>query len=93
MDQTVSAVVEDGRPSSCLSTARARPRELGDRPVNPLAVLIASQPGMADRLIRLHANDHGRCAICSDEAQRGRYAWPCTIRQYADAARLLNEQD
>lgn len=42
--------------------------------------LIMSQPAMADRLAREHAEDgHGRCRTCSGGAQSGRVRFPCTI--------------
>ena len=55
--------------------------------VNPLVVLIRSQPGMADRLLAEHADDgSGRCRVCSSGAQSGRYQWPCAIQQAATEA-------
>jgi hypothetical protein len=55
---------------------------------DPLLVLIAGQPGMADRLMREHADDgSGRCTVCSGGAQSGRYLWPCSIYRAAINAR------
>lgn len=48
--------------------------------MNPLVVLIRSQPGMAERLLAEHADDgSGRCRVCSSGAQAGRYQAPCAI--------------
>jgi hypothetical protein len=56
---------------------------------DPLVVLIRSQPGMADRLLAMHADDgHGHCRVCTQGAQAGRYSWPCTIALAADTALL-----
>lgn len=52
-----------------------------------LVLLIYSEPGMAERLLRKHTDDGtGRCAACSDGGQRGRHTWPCTIHRAATAA-------
>jgi hypothetical protein len=60
----------------------------GLQPVNPLVVLIRSQPGMAERLLAEHADDgSGRCRVCSAGALTGRYRFPCAIqRATPDAA-------
>jgi hypothetical protein len=55
--------------------------------INPLVVLIASQPGMAGRLLAEHADDgSGRCRRCSAGGQTGRYRWPCAIHRSATQA-------
>jgi hypothetical protein len=51
---------------------------------DPLVALIQAEPGMAQRLLRAHADDGtGRCRICSTGAQTGRFQWPCTIHKRA----------
>ena len=61
----------------------------GAEVVNPLVVLIRSQPGMAERLLAEHADDgSGRCRCCTSGAGAGRYQFPCAIRRAAtDAAK------
>jgi hypothetical protein len=55
--------------------------------VNPLVALMVSQPGMAERLLAVHTDDGtGRCRVCSDGAQAGHHAWPCSIHGYATRA-------
>ena len=59
----------------------------GTKVMNPLVVLIRSQPGMADRLLAEHADDgSGRCRVCSSGAQAGRYQWPCALHRAATDA-------
>ena len=54
---------------------------------NPLVTLIASEPGMADRLLAQHVDDGtGRCAVCTAGSQTGRFAWPCQTQLAAAAA-------
>ncbi|MGH3586669.1 MAG: hypothetical protein ACRDQ0_10135 [Pseudonocardia sp.] len=37
-----------------------------------------NQNGMADAVIRQHADDGtGHCRVCTTGAQAGRYRWPC----------------
>lgn len=58
--------------------------------VDMLAVLIQSQPGMAERLLAEHTDDEsGHCRSCSNGGQTGHYRWPCTI--YRCAARSAAE--
>jgi hypothetical protein len=53
-----------------------------------LITFIAAEPGMADRLIRVHVPDErGRCRACSIGAQAGNHQWPCKLRSAADAAK------
>ena len=60
--------------------------------VEPLVVLICSQPGMADRLLAEHIDDGGgRCRVCSTGGQSGHYRWPCAIHYYAREARIRGE--
>jgi hypothetical protein len=64
------------------------PRTTGiDRAVDPLVILIQSEPGMAQRLLAEHTDDGtGRCRVCSTGGQSGRFQWPCTLhRSAADA--------
>lgn len=62
--------------------------------MNPLVELIRSQPGMADRLLVDHSDDgSGRCRVCSNGGQTGRYRWPCSIHHYATRARELAQPD
>lgn len=50
--------------------------------------LIMSQPQMADRLAREHAEDgHGCCSTCTGGAQSGRFRYPCTIMRAVVEAR------
>jgi hypothetical protein len=43
-----------------------------------LIELMASQNGMADTIIRQHADDGtGHCHRCTGGAQTGHYRWPC----------------
>ena len=59
-------------------------------PMSPLVQMILSQPGMAARLMAEHADDgSGRCRGCPVGGQRGRHAWPCTLRRAADEADRL----
>jgi hypothetical protein len=58
--------------------------------MNPLVQMILSQPGMAARLIAEHVDDgRGRCRGCPVGGQRGRHAWPCTLRQAAEEAERI----
>ncbi len=58
--------------------------------MDPLVQMILGQPGMAQRLIAEHADDgSGRCTGCPVGGQRGRHAWPCTLRQAAEKAERL----
>ena len=60
---------------------------------DPLVVLIQAEPGMAQRLLRAHADDGtGRCRICSTGAQTGRFQWPCTIHKRAHQAHETTDQ-
>ena len=62
--------------------------------INPLVVLIASQSGMAERLLAEHADDgSGRCRRCSTGGQTGRYRWPCAIHRGAILAREQRDAD
>jgi hypothetical protein len=55
--------------------------------VNPLVVLIRSEPGMAERLLVEHADDgSGRCRVCTAGSQTGRLTWPCQTQMAAAAA-------
>ncbi|MGI5129531.1 hypothetical protein ACQEVB_22180 [Pseudonocardia sp. CA-107938] len=62
---------------------------------DPLVDLISGQKGMADRLMREHADDGtGRCKVCSGGAMTGRYAFPCTLWKAAEtAARWVSADD
>jgi hypothetical protein len=54
---------------------------------NPLLTLIASETGMAERLLAQHVDDGtGRCAVCTRGSQTGRLAWPCQTQMAAAAA-------
>lgn len=47
---------------------------------NPIAEFIRSQPGSADRLLKLHRDDGTRhCITCSNGASHGRSVFPCAI--------------
>lgn len=47
---------------------------------NPVAEFIRSQPGGADRLLKLHRDDGTRhCTTCSNGAAYGRSVFPCAI--------------
>jgi hypothetical protein len=60
---------------------------------DPLVALIQAEPGMAQRLLRAHADDGtGRCRICSTGAQTGRFQWPCTIHKRARQAHETTDQ-
>jgi hypothetical protein len=55
--------------------------------VDPLVMLIRSQPGMAQRLLAQHTDDGtGRCRVCSGGGQTGRFRWPCTLHRCATDA-------
>jgi hypothetical protein len=53
-----------------------------------LIVFVAAEPGMADRLLRQHADDGtGHCRVCSSGAGAGRSIWPCQIYECASRAK------
>lgn len=53
----------------------------------PIVDFIAAEPGLAQRLLAEHADDGaGRCGVCSEGGQAGRYRWPCSIYTYARRA-------
>ena len=55
--------------------------------MDPLVTLIISEPGMAERLLAVHADDGTRrCRVCSGGHQSGRYSWPCAIHRAAEQA-------
>ena len=54
--------------------------------MKPLVALIVSQPGMAERLLAEHADDGGRCRVCSAGAQSARFHFPCVIYENAREA-------
>ena len=65
----------------------APPAAIQPEVTDPLVVLIQAEPGMAQRLLRAHADDGtGRCRTCSTGAQTGRFQWPCTIHKRAHQA-------
>jgi hypothetical protein len=58
--------------------------------MSPLVQMILSQSGMAVRLIEEHVDDgSGRCRACPVGGQRGRHAWPCTLRLAAEEAQRI----
>ena len=65
-----------------------RPRDLR-RSHNPIVAFLARE-GRADRLLAEHVDDtNGHCAVCPAGPQRGRTTWPCSLANYAAAARDL----
>jgi hypothetical protein len=55
-----------------------------------LAKFVASDPGMAARLLEVHVDDGtGHCRVCSSGAQSGRYQHPCALWIGAAAASRL----
>ena len=56
---------------------------------DPVVVFLAVD-GRADRLLAEHVDDTtGHCRVCSAGGQSGRTTWPCSIANYAGAARQL----
>jgi hypothetical protein len=52
-----------------------------------LAAELARMPGVAERLLAVHAEDgSGRCAVCSSGRQTARYVWPCQLHLLATRA-------
>src|SRR5919108_5586627 len=77
-----------------LASQRSHPVRPGGQPVNELVALILSEPGMADRLLAIHADDGtGHCRVCSGGGQSGRDVWPCTIHECARRASVLERPD
>ena len=59
---------------------------MGDPP-GPVVAFLAVD-GRADRLAAEHADDGtGHCCTCPAGPQAGRTTWPCTLANYAAAAR------
>ena len=55
--------------------------------IDPLAVFIESQAGMAEALLGQHNDDGtGHCRVCTCGGQAGRQVWPCTTFVAAKAA-------
>jgi hypothetical protein len=53
-------------------------------------VLFLAREGRAERLLDEHVGDDtGQCTDCSAAPQTGRKRWPCTLAEYAAAARDL----
>lgn len=53
-----------------------------------LVELIASEFGMAQRLLDVHGEDKsGHCRACQMGGQTGFQRWPCTISAAAESAR------
>lgn len=58
----------------------------GDR-WDTFAEVLSHCGGMATRLVAQHVDDGtGRCIVCSEGGQAGRYTWPCAIRRMSTTA-------
>ncbi len=55
--------------------------------VGSIVQFIASEPGMAKRLLAEHRDDgSGRCRVCLSGPQAARKVWPCPLHEYARLA-------
>ena len=58
------------------------------------AIELAKCGGLPARLLELHTDaGTGRCRLCSAGAQTGRYRHPCTLRQAATEALVIQARE